>query len=517
MPTLLFAALGSMGDVLFALQLALHRAHLGDQIVFFTHSDHISTFRHVHPEPAMRFRSCGTDGQLNSDLDHVSKHTRRQIELARLAECRSLDFDLVVFNLFALEAHALAEAADVGSIAVSPFLPTHRPFAMPPTLWADIVTMTMEAADATDAVDAADSGEQGGTCPAVESARPVNADRSNAQTAICPPDFRLWIWRLCLDDIGRWRTSLGLPESVVSARQDHGALEYPDIPLLLPMNSRWAGSVPGAHVLGHFDPGQVFGRAEYAETNESEPPSNSGPETAEHDPILAFVNSNPQAPKVFVTFGSMETLCPELAETHSPQPGDGPSVLCNFVRKVAFAMRLAGCHVLWQVTAGSPLTKALQSAASDHIRVWDRPVSHSKYLPLFNAAVHHGGAGIVAACLCAGIKQIVVPLMFDQFDWAEKVQSEGVGRSLDWNDTTLVDWGDAIAWSLDRSDLAALERWQSELDRDREEGVCLKRASAVVDGTLVEGPQRRIALLWDRKRSRSDKSFDPHEPTGKRR
>lgn len=43
------------------------------------------------------------------------------------------------------------------------------------------------------------------------------------------------------------------------------------------------------------------------------------------------------------------------------------------------------------------------------------------------AVVHHGGAGTTTAAAMAGAPQVVIPQMFDQFYWAERVERLGIG------------------------------------------------------------------------------------------
>jgi UDP:flavonoid glycosyltransferase YjiC (YdhE family) len=52
---------------------------------------------------------------------------------------------------------------------------------------------------------------------------------------------------------------------------------------------------------------------------------------------------------------------------------------------------------------------------------------HDWLFPRLAAVVHHGGAGTTAAALRAGVPQVVVPYMQDQFYWAQRVQQLGVG------------------------------------------------------------------------------------------
>jgi len=43
------------------------------------------------------------------------------------------------------------------------------------------------------------------------------------------------------------------------------------------------------------------------------------------------------------------------------------------------------------------------------------------------AVVHHGGAGTTTAAARAGAPQVIVPQMYDQHYWAQRVQHLGIG------------------------------------------------------------------------------------------
>lgn len=59
----------------------------------------------------------------------------------------------------------------------------------------------------------------------------------------------------------------------------------------------------------------------------------------------------------------------------------------------------------------------------------DAPVPYAWLLPRCAAVVHHGGAGTTAAALHAGVPQVVVPVLEDQFFWAARVGDVGVSFS----------------------------------------------------------------------------------------
>jgi vancomycin aglycone glucosyltransferase len=54
-------------------------------------------------------------------------------------------------------------------------------------------------------------------------------------------------------------------------------------------------------------------------------------------------------------------------------------------------------------------------------------VPHGLLFPRVAAVVHHGGAGTTAAAARAGVPQVVVPRLLDQFYWAERVRRAGLG------------------------------------------------------------------------------------------
>ena len=52
---------------------------------------------------------------------------------------------------------------------------------------------------------------------------------------------------------------------------------------------------------------------------------------------------------------------------------------------------------------------------------------HDALFPRVAAAVHHGGAGTTTAAARAGIPQVIVPHVLDQFYWARRVELLGLG------------------------------------------------------------------------------------------
>lgn len=54
-------------------------------------------------------------------------------------------------------------------------------------------------------------------------------------------------------------------------------------------------------------------------------------------------------------------------------------------------------------------------------------VSHATVLPRVALAVHHGGAGTTTAAARAGVPQVILPHLLDQFYWAHRIERLGLG------------------------------------------------------------------------------------------
>jgi UDP:flavonoid glycosyltransferase YjiC (YdhE family) len=64
--------------------------------------------------------------------------------------------------------------------------------------------------------------------------------------------------------------------------------------------------------------------------------------------------------------------------------------------------------------------------SSQRVHVVSGPLSHRTLLPRVSMAIHHGGAGTTAAVARAGVPQIIVPHLFDQFFFGERLRQRGV-------------------------------------------------------------------------------------------
>lgn len=76
-------------------------------------------------------------------------------------------------------------------------------------------------------------------------------------------------------------------------------------------------------------------------------------------------------------------------------------------------------------------TGPLREYAAANVLFYAGSLPHEWLFPRCAAAVHHGGAGTVAAVLRCGIPNIVTPVFIDQFYWARRVQALRVGVGFD--------------------------------------------------------------------------------------
>ena len=120
--------------------------------------------------------------------------------------------------------------------------------------------------------------------------------------------------------------------------------------------------------------------------------------------IEAFLNFDP-AP-IYVGFGSMVARrVPELA-----------------AHAIAAARALGRRMIL----AGGWAGLDLHVESADDILTIDA-IPHHVLFPRVAAAVHHGGAGTTTAAAAAGVPQVILPHLLDQFYWAHRIERLGIG------------------------------------------------------------------------------------------
>lgn len=123
------------------------------------------------------------------------------------------------------------------------------------------------------------------------------------------------------------------------------------------------------------------------------------------DPRLEnFLRAGP--PPVYVGLGSMVAK-PGLALT----------------AHALAAARAVGCRLL---IAGGWARLDRNIERSESVMTIEE-AAHQVLLPRVAAAIHHGGAGTTRAVASAGVPQLVVPHILDQYYWAHRVETLGVG------------------------------------------------------------------------------------------
>ena len=128
-------------------------------------------------------------------------------------------------------------------------------------------------------------------------------------------------------------------------------------------------------------------------------------ESADLDPRLeTFLRHG--SPPIYIGFGSM------VAKNAR-----------DLVSHAVAAARLVGCRLV--VAGGWAGLDASVAASETVLAIESAP--HGAIFPHLAAAIHHGGAGTTTAAARAGIPQIVVPHILDQYYWAHRVATLGLG------------------------------------------------------------------------------------------
>jgi UDP:flavonoid glycosyltransferase YjiC (YdhE family) len=174
--------------------------------------------------------------------------------------------------------------------------------------------------------------------------------------------------------------------------------------------------------------------------------------------LEAFLDRGP--PPVYLGFGSMTDPDPEAT-----------------TRQVLAAVTAAGVRAViaqgWAGLARGPLPEGVFATG---------PVAHARLFPRTAAVIHHGGAGTTTTAARAGVPQIVIPHLLDQFYWSSRVTQLGLGPPpVPRHRLTAVHLAEVLTATFDNDVLR---------DRTRELGERLReRASAAPDpaGVLLRG------------------------------
>lgn len=119
--------------------------------------------------------------------------------------------------------------------------------------------------------------------------------------------------------------------------------------------------------------------------------------------VEAFLSAG--LPPIYIGFGSMPDARPEQTRER----------LVEVVRKV-------GRRAILYVGNSAP-AEAL--VGTDILLVGALP--HALLFPRVSVAVHHGGAGTTSRAARAGIPQVILPHVLDQFPWSARIAARGLG------------------------------------------------------------------------------------------
>jgi UDP:flavonoid glycosyltransferase YjiC (YdhE family) len=194
-----------------------------------------------------------------------------------------------------------------------------------------------------------------------------------------------------------WRAATTMMNVMARRRvNDHRArLGLPPVPSLMPhvLSERPIVAVDGALAAMPADCPFAFEQIRCLHPFEPEPlPAE----------VERFLADGP--PPVYLGFGSM------------PDPDPATTT-----RRVLDAVLRLGCRAIisrgWAGIGAGPLPAGVLAI---------EPVSHASLFPRVTAVVHHGGAGTTHTAARAGVPQIVVPHILDQFYFARRVEALGV-------------------------------------------------------------------------------------------
>jgi len=124
--------------------------------------------------------------------------------------------------------------------------------------------------------------------------------------------------------------------------------------------------------------------------------------------LSAFLEAGP--PPIYIGFGSMLT-----------------GRTTSLTQLVLDAVSISGRRAI--VATGWGGLQPPEIGRRDNILFIDN-APHDWLFPRVSLAVHHGGAGTVAAATRAGLPQVVVPFVADQFFWAWRLKSLGLNPML---------------------------------------------------------------------------------------
>ena len=276
----------------------------------------------------------------------------------------------VLFNLFALGAWHIAEMLGVPCVAASPCI---IPYAPPSTFEEQF------RAELPVLLDRLEHGHLGTSI--IGWAHVVH-----------------WMWPLWSERWGTWRRErLGLSEAPLSACNDDRTVPLPHAtPLLVGVSTAVVAPPaywpPSVHVCGFW-------------MDEMPAPSSAAPGVRD---------------RIYVGFGSTSATMMDAA--------------ANFARVAQIAAADVGCSIMLHACGCESVADAWREVIdtqSKNVQIVTAELPLEIIFATCAAAIHHGGAGTCATALRAGTPSLIVPRLFDQFSWAERLEDAGAAVRID--------------------------------------------------------------------------------------
>lgn len=164
-------------------------------------------------------------------------------------------------------------------------------------------------------------------------------------------------------------------------------------------------------------------------------------------------------PVLLINFGSMDTLSNKLLEPHT--------FLLQINAKLTEILDVFDqLDVIWIISdqdaplyrqAVETLTRIRIMTAIEHERI-------IRQYPVIGM-IHHGGIGTCSTMVQLGVAQAILPFMFDQGYWADRLNCLGLSKTLNLNDS----WVNVVSWML--QDNKHRDRWQKKIINNAMKGM----------------------------------------------
>ncbi|KAI9607559.1 hypothetical protein KEM48_001507 [Puccinia striiformis f. sp. tritici PST-130] len=301
-------------------------------------------------------------------------------------------------------------------------------------------------------------------------------------------------WKAMSGQVNKWRKEkLGLRSTTYEKLEVHKVpFLYNFSPSIVPAPLDWYEWI---HVTGYWfidehDPNKLISPSKSVTINESlidpqtspssSPIPKSNTEKPSWDPpkeLLAFLDrAHSQNKKVvYIGFGSIVV----------PDPEATTKVIIESVKSAGvYAIISKGC-------TGANNSEEETEQQEDRSMIYQiNSIPHDWLFPRIDAVCHHGGAGTTGASLKAGIPTIIKPFFGDQFFWAERVETLGIGSGI--RKLTIKNLSNALVHAT--SDLTQISRAKIVGDLIRNEDGAAKAVECIYPAPLDPSCKPRISL-----------------------